>query len=125
VSARGPFSAAAYRALHDACDVKALRAALAAGSVLPVRAYAASELSSIGDKGAAPSLEDACDALADQAELLATNAGGRCARTFSEALASLLVASLPDLPAKGSPSGAQLKAVAKAAREKPVAAPAK
>ncbi len=110
-----------YEGLRDTCDIAALRGALGKGSLIPIRAFAAAELVALRDRLGALVLCDACETLADQGPLLATAAGGRCARSFTDALTSLLVAALPELPAKGSPSGAQLKAVAKAAREKAAA----
>src|SRR5581483_6067677 len=59
-------AAAAYENLREVCDVNALRGALGKATVLPVRAFAASELAALQDRTGVLVLADACDTLADQ-----------------------------------------------------------
>jgi hypothetical protein len=110
-------AASAFEGLEEACDLVALRSVLAK-EALPLRAYAASELAALQDKKGVADLAAACDGLASDATLLPTNAGARCARSFADALTGILVATLPDLPAKGSVPADKLKAVAQAARDR-------
>ncbi|MBI3725364.1 hypothetical protein HY251_15635 [bacterium] len=99
-------------------DASSLRSALGDASLVPpLRAFAASALAALPYPQAAPEIADAAAGLADDKALLATPAGSRCARAYSDALAALVRGSLPSLPAKGVVPPDELRVLARRAKE--------